>query len=78
MSHSNECTLLEYLLPEGLLDYFKLSKVDLINGVFNIHLHEINQVPMEYSKDKLSSKDFFEEIKIQDFPIRGKAAFLHV
>ena len=78
MSHSNERTLLKYLLPEGLLDYFELSKVDLINDVFNIHLHEINQVPMEYSKDKLSSKGFFEEIKIQDFPIRGKAAFLYV
>lgn len=78
MSHLNERTLLKYLLPEGVLDYFELTKVDLIAEVFNIYLQEINNLPVEYSKDKLTSKGFYEEIKIQDFPIRGKAAFLYV
>lgn len=78
MSHSQERTLIKFLLPEGMLDYFELVKVDLVDEVFKIYLQEINNVPAEYAKDKLTSKGFFEEVKIQDFPIRGKAAFLYV
>ena len=78
MSHTNERTLIKFLLPEGILDFFELTKVDLVDGVFKIYLQEINNAPPEYSKDKLTSKGFFEEVKIQDFPIRGKAAFLYV
>jgi hypothetical protein len=78
MSHTNERTLIKFLLPEGILDFFELTKVDLVDDVFKIYLQEVNNAPPEYSKDKLTSKGFFEEVKIQDFPIRGKAAFLHV
>jgi hypothetical protein len=28
--------------------------------------------------DKLTSKGFFDEITVQDFPIRGKASYLHI
>jgi hypothetical protein len=70
--------LLKYLLPEGLLDYFEITKVDLTDNVFSISLSELNIIPLEYSNDKLISKGFYEEIKVQDFPIRGKAAFLYL
>lgn len=78
MSHSQERTLIKLLLPEGMLDYFELAKVDFVDDVFKIYLQEINIAPVEYASDKLSSKGFYEEIKIQDFPIRGKPAFLYV
>jgi hypothetical protein len=78
MSHSHERTLIKLLLPEGMLDFFELTKVDLVDEVFKIYLQEINNAPPEYAKDKLTSKGFFEEVKIQDFPIRGKAAFLYI
>lgn len=70
--------LLKYLLPEGLLDYFEITKVDLTDNVFSISLSELNIIPLEYASDKLISKGFYEEIKVQDFPIRGKAAFLYL
>jgi hypothetical protein len=39
---------------------------------------EINSVPKEYRQNKLSSKGFFEEITVQDFPIRGHQVYLHI
>lgn len=78
MSQLQERTLIKFLLPEGILDYFELTKVDLVEEVFKIYLQEINNAPPEFAADKLISKGFFEEVKIQDFPIRGKAAFLYV
>jgi hypothetical protein len=44
----------------------------------NLYLQEIKVVPEEYSNNKLSSKGFFEEVTIQDFPLRGYKVFLHV
>ena len=70
--------LLKHLLPEGLLDYFEITKVDLTDNIFSIYLSELNLIPLEYTSDKLISKGFYEEIKVQDFPIRGKAAFLYL
>jgi len=35
-------------------------------------------VPKEYRESKLSSKGFFEEITVQDFPIRGHQVYLHI
>ena len=70
--------LLKYLLPEDLLDYFEITKVDLTDHIFSIYLSELNIIPLEYINDKLVSKGFYEEIKVQDFPIRGKAAFLYL
>ena len=35
-------------------------------------------IPQEYSHLHLPPKDFFSEIEVQDFPIRGKAVYLRV
>jgi hypothetical protein len=78
MSQPSEHALIKFLLPEGILDYFEVMKVDPFNGVINIHLQELNVPPTEYKDHKLASKGFFDEIKVQDFPIRGKAAYLFI
>lgn len=78
MSSSAEQSLVKFLLPEGILDYFEVTKVDPLNGLINIHLQELNQAPAEYRDHKLLSKGFYDEIKVQDFPIRGKAAYLFI
>ena len=77
MSSAN-IQLLNYLLPEGLLDYFEITKVDLISEVISVYLSELNNIPQEYINNKLVSKGFYEEIKVQDFPIRGKACYLYI
>lgn len=75
---SPDYTLLKYLLPDGLLEYFEITKVDLQSDVFSIYLSELNNIPKEYTQDKLISKGFYDEIKVQDFPIRGKACYLYI
>jgi hypothetical protein len=64
--------LVRFLLPEGILDYFELSKiVEAIPGL-HIYLEEKNLPPSEYKDQKLESKGFLPEIYIQDFPIRNQ------
>lgn len=69
-------SLLSAVLPQGMLDYFTLSKVETLTETINIYLEEKNIIPEEYKNDKLTSKGFYDTIKVQDFPIRGKDVFL--
>jgi hypothetical protein len=66
------------LLPEVLVDYFKLTKHEIKQGELHFYFTELNSIPMEYKDLKLSSKGFFAEATVQDFPIRGKNVFLHI
>lgn len=72
--------LLDLVLPESLCKYFELTKVvkDDKSEIMDLYLQEINEIPGEYSNARLSSKGFFEEVTIQDFPIRGYRVFLHI
>ena len=66
------------LLPVGMLEYFEIDNVDEQSQEIHIHLTEKNEIPSEYSKEKVVSKGFFTPIRIQDFPLRGKQLYLHV
>lgn len=70
--------LLKLLLPEIIVDYFELSSFKKIDEQLHLYLREINSIPKEYRDSKLSSKGFFEEVTIQDFPIRGQQVYLHI
>ena len=69
--------LVRVLLPEGILDYFELTKiVESIPGL-NIYLEEKNSAPVEFKDKKLESKGwappaFFQRFtfKISPFVIR--------
>lgn len=73
-----ESSLLNAFLPKGILEYFAITKVDQLEELINIHLEEKNVIPAEYANDKLTSKGFYDEIKVQDFPIRGKRVYLYI
>ena len=64
------------ILPQGILDYFELNKVEQTEQALQFYLEEKKIIPQEYQGQKLTSKGFFEEIKVQDFPIRGKSVYL--
>jgi hypothetical protein len=66
------------ILPAGLLDFFTITSIVESEESLHIHLEEQNNKPSEYSNLTLTSKGFFEEIKVQDFPIRGKDVFLFI
>lgn len=71
-------SLIELFLPEGILEYFKVTSVKKKEDSFQISLEEKNITPDEYSGQKLLSKGFYDVITVQDFPVRGKACYLKV
>ena len=70
--------LLKLLLPEIIVDYFELTSYQKGEEILHLYLREINSTPKEYRDSKLSSKGFFEEITVQDFPIREHQVYLHI
>ncbi|CAM3169679.1 ISAon1 family transposase N-terminal region protein [Flavobacterium frigoris] len=70
--------LIKLLLPEIIVEYFELTSYKKEGEVLHLYLKEINSIPKEYRQYKLSSKGFFDEITVQDFPIRGHQVYLHI
>ena len=70
--------LIKLLLPEIIVDYFELTSYDKNQEILHLYLKEINSIPNEYRESKLSSKGFFDQITVQDFPIRGHQVYLHI
>ena len=70
--------LLKLLLPSIIVEYFELTSYRKGDEVLHLYLKEINSIPKEYREHKLCSKGFFEEITVQDFPIRGHQVYLHI
>jgi transposase len=70
--------LIKLLLPEIIVDYFELTSYKKAEEILHLHFKEINSIPKEYRQNKLSSKGFFEEITVQDFPIRAHQVYLHI
>ena len=64
------------LLPEGILDYFDIVNLISDKSGLSIYLDEKNVSPVGYKSEYIESKGFLAEIRVQDFPIRGKKAFL--
>jgi hypothetical protein len=73
---------LKFILPEQLLDYFELishrQEKEEKGDTLHLYLEEVNTIQVEYTSFKLSTKGFFDEVTIQDFPIRGQKVLLHV
>lgn len=70
--------LVEYLLPDFILSYFELMRVEKLSDVLHVYLEEKNYEASDPAKRDLESKGFLPETTIQDFPIRDKRVFLHV
>jgi hypothetical protein len=70
--------LIRLILPEELFDYFEVINLIVEDRAVHVYLDEIDNKPIAYSNEKLTSKGFHPEAVIQDFPIRKKAVFLHV
>jgi hypothetical protein len=68
MSSGTSKSFIAYFLPEGMLEYFEVSEVKESITQIEVHLTEKNLHQVEYQKDKLSYKGFFDPVTIQDFP----------
>lgn len=70
--------ILKLLLPTIIVENFELTSYRTTDEVKHLYLQEFNQIPREFENQKLESKGFFDEITVQDFPIRGHKVFLHI
>lgn len=70
--------LIEYLLPDFILSYFELLRVEKITDMLHFYLEEMNYPDSSAQKKNLLSKGFLPEITIRDFSIRDKKVFLHI
>lgn len=74
---ANEKSILELILPEGILKWFDVAGGDRDENDLRITLEEKNIPPaMEELKDKKIISKGFKEITITDFPIRGRRTLL--
>ena len=79
-----DLSLLSVILPEGLLLYFdivdfkELGDLETKKETFHIYLEEKNRLPKGYCSSDYESKGFRSSKLVQDFPIRGRAVYLHI
>lgn len=66
------------LLPEGLLDYFLILKVDEQPGEIKIYLEEKNNINSGSNPIQYESKGFYPNVLVNDFPIRGRRLVLDI
>jgi len=76
--HESFNSLVKLILPESIEEYFEVINTKKEGDEIHIYLKELNNIPAEYSGNKLVSKGFFDEITVQDFPLRGFKVLLHV
>lgn len=70
--------IIQFLLPEFILENFELTSIDRQDDVFHVHIEEKNADENDPERRNLLSKGFFPTITVQDFPIRGHKVFLHI
>ena len=72
-------SLLKYLLPEELFEYFELTDVqESQEDTLLLHLEEKNVYPPGHKDKQLVANGFDEPIRIQDFPLRQKRVYFVV
>lgn len=64
--------LLMLVLPEVLLEHFDLTETRSEKEILHFYFSEKNIHPKEFRDVELVSKGFYDEITVQDFPLRGK------
>ena len=71
--------VMRVIFPEVLADYFEIVDVTESDTSIDIFMDEREFMEREdYKMGTVRSYGFTEEKVIQDFPIRGKASYLHV
>ena len=73
-------TLLETIFPRVIVENFDIVSIQHYPKEEEIHIHldEKKIIPAEFSTRRVVFNGFTSAKKIQDYPIRGNAVYLHV
>src|SRR5574344_2939415 len=74
----NYVNFLRFILPAGMFDYLLMTEFKELTDKVEIHFEEKNTPPEEYKDDKLESKGFYEEVRMYDYPMRGRSCILYI
>lgn len=74
-----ELRILRALLPSVLVDYFELTNIEETPTRYDLWLEEKAMLSKEDRRNSsIVSNGFSDYRTIQDFPIRGRATYLHL
>ena len=59
-----------------MFDYFELCDFKEESDKVEFYFEEKNIVLVEYSAERLESKGFYEQVRIHDYPMRGRTCLL--
>ena len=73
-------TLLETIFPSVIVENFDIVSIQHDSKAEELHVHidEKKAIPTEFSSRRVIFHGFTSAKKIQDYPIRGNAVYLHV
>ena len=64
--------LAECLLPEEMVEYFEVVKVEKTKETLDVTLEERDNGVDGYEAGQLRPNGFYEESTVQDYPVRGR------
>ena len=70
--------LAECLLPEEMIEYFEVVKVDKTTETLDVTLEERDNGVAGYDSGQLRPNGFYEESIVRDYPVRGRKMSFHV
>ena len=70
--------LAECLLPEEMVEYFEVVKVDKTSDTLDVTLEERDKGVDGYIDGQLRPNGFYEESTVRDYPVRGRKMTFHI
>ena len=70
--------LAECLLPEEMIEYFEVVKVEKTKETLDVTLEERDKGVEGYAPEQLRPNGFYEESTVRDYPVRGRKMTFHV
>ena len=78
MEKSPYIELAECLLPEEMVEYFEVVKVEKTAETLDVTLEERDNGVAGYEAGDLRPNGFYEESVVRDYPVRGRKMSFHV
>ena len=70
--------LAEWLLPEEMVEYFDVVKVDKTKETLDVTLEVRDNGVEGYVEGQLRPNGFYEESIVRDYPVRGRKMAFHI
>ena len=66
-------------LPQGLDELFEMVRFERTEEAYDIWLEEKKKLPDEdFRNTHIVSRGYTDYVTVQDYPLRGRAVFLHM